>query len=192
LAAFDFDRAVKWARIDRPVSLSRRDDSDLPFLSAVHPGPGLLLDTCVYIDQLQGKLPSIADDLMDVRHVNHSTIGIAELMHPVGRLDPHDPRTPEAVSKIAAVIKLMRPHRLFGPDADISGRAALLGGILSRARAYEKDDRLRAMNDCILFLQAAKLGLTVLSRNVRDFDFLLQLMPAGRVLLYRRTPMEMA
>jgi len=37
-----------------------------------------------------------------------------------------------------------------------------------------------------LFLQAQKLGFTVLTANIVDFDILLQLLPAGRVLLYRR------
>jgi len=42
------------------------------------------------------------------------------------------------------------------------------------------------LGDCILFLQAQKLGLTVLTANVGDFDPLLQLLPSGRVLFYRR------
>lgn len=42
------------------------------------------------------------------------------------------------------------------------------------------------MQDCTLFLQAHKLGLTVLTANVADFDILLQLIPSARVLFYRR------
>jgi hypothetical protein len=186
VAGFDFDRAVTWARLDRTRSLSRRHDSDLPFVASAAPGPGILLDTCVYMDQLQGKLPTVVDGLIDARLAHHSTVGIAELMHSVGSLDPADPRTPDAVDGIGKAIKLMRPHRLFEPDADIIGRAAILGGILSRTQGYRKDGRLRAVNDCVLFLQAGKLGLTVLSRNVDDFDFLLQLIPTGRVLFYRQ------
>lgn len=185
MTGFDYDRAVRWARLGRTLALSRRHDSDLPFLVSAAPGPGILLDTCVYIDQLQGKLPTVVDDLIDVRLAHHSTVGIAELMHCVGSLDPTDARTHDAVQGIGKVIKLMRPHRLFEPDADIIGRAAILGGILSRSQGYQKDNRLRAINDCVLFLQAGKLGLTVLSRNIRDFDFLLQLIPTGRVLFYR-------
>lgn len=186
MAAFDFDRVVRWAKLKRPISLSRRDEKDLPFLISAEAGPGLLLDTCVYIDRLQGRLPPVVDELTTIRPANHSAIGIMELMHAVGRLDPADARTPEAITRIGSVVKLMHAHRLFVPDADILGRAATLGGALSRIQAYQKDDRLRAVNDCILFLQAAKHGLTVLSRNVRDFDLLLQLMPAGRVLFYRQ------
>jgi len=166
--------------------LSRRIDSELPFLSSAGPGRSLLLDTCVYIDRIQGRLPAVVDDLIEARLSNHSTVAIAEMMHSVGRLDPADSRTSDAVASIGRVIGLMRPHRLFEPDADIVGRAAILGGILSRVQAHHNGDRLRTVNDCILFLQAAKLGFTVLSRNIKDFDFLLQLIPTGRVLLYRQ------
>ena len=34
--------------------------------------------------------------------------------------------------------------------------------------------------------EAQKLGFTVLTANVADFDVLLQLVPAGRALFYRR------
>ena len=40
--------------------------------------------------------------------------------------------------------------------------------------------------DSLLFLQALKLGFTILTANVREFDLLLQLMPTGRALFYRR------
>jgi len=38
-----------------------------------------------------------------------------------------------------------------------------------------------------LFLQALKSGFTVLTANVADFDYLLQLMPTGRAIFYRCT-----
>ncbi len=41
--------------------------------------------------------------------------------------------------------------------------------------------------DCVLFVQALKLGFTVLTANIGDFDLLLQLIPGGRALFYRRT-----
>jgi hypothetical protein len=45
---------------------------------------------------------------------------------------------------------------------------------------------LRRHADCVLFLQARKLGLVVLTANVNDYDILPQLLPAGRALFYRR------
>lgn len=71
------------------------------------------------------------------------------------------------------------------PDIDVLSRAALLAGMLSRLQGYAADARLKAQQDCVLFLQAMKLGLTVLTANVREFDILTQLLPQGRVLFYR-------
>ena len=72
------------------------------------------------------------------------------------------------------------------PDADVLGRAALLSGIVCRLQGYATGRRFRAVQDCVLFLQAQKLGLSVLTANVADFDVLLQLLQRGRVLFYRR------
>jgi hypothetical protein len=38
----------------------------------------------------------------------------------------------------------------------------------------------------VLFLQAQKLGLVVLTANISDYDMLLQLIPTGRALFYRQ------
>jgi hypothetical protein len=80
----------------------------------------------------------------------------------------------------------MPPHRIFAPDTDVLGRAALLSGILCRLQGYGKDAKLRALQDSVLFLQAQKLGLVVLTANISDYDLLLQLIPAGRMLFYRQ------
>ena len=84
------------------------------------------------------------------------------------------------------IVRSMPPHRVIAPDGDVLGRAALLSGILCRLQGYADDRKLRALQDCALFLQAQKLGFTVLTANIGDFDPLLQLLPAGRVLFYRR------
>ena len=186
MAEFDFDAARRWARFDPQRTLTRRSDNELPF---VNPGSiggqGLLLDTCVYIDQMQDRSPQILDDLIAQRQVNHSTVAIQELMHTVGVLNPSDARTATVIDVIGKQIRAMPPHRIFAPDTEVLGRAALLSGILCRLQGYEKDGKLRALQDCVLFLQAQKLGLVVLTANVGDYDILLQLIPTGRVLFYR-------
>jgi hypothetical protein len=77
-------------------------------------------------------------------------------------------------------------HRVFAPGLEVLGRAAPPSGILCRLQGYQKDRRLRALQDCVLFLQARTLGLIVLTANVRDYDILLRLIPTGRALFYRR------
>jgi hypothetical protein len=187
VASFDFDAAIRWARFDPQKALGRRADAELPFVGHERiGGQALLLDTCVYIDQLQNRSPDILDTLIATRQVNHSSVAIQELMHTVGVLDPRDGRTSAVVRAIRDLIYAMPPHRAFAPDVDLLGRAALLAGTLCRLQGHAVDHRLRALQDCILFLQAQKLGFAVLTGNISDFDLLLQLLPAGRVLFYRR------
>ena len=186
MVEFDFDAARRWARFDPGATPARREPKDLPFVDAnALGGQGLLLDTCVYIDQMQGRSPLVLEDLIARRQVNHSTVAIQELMHTVGVLSPSDARTAGVIAAIGKQIKAMPPHRIFAPDTEVLGRAALLSGMLSRLRSYAKDGRSRALQNCVLFLQARKLGLVVLTANVSDYDLLLQLIPYGRALFYR-------
>lgn len=189
MAHFDFDAARRWARFDPRRTLARRDNDALPFVGEdLIAGRPLLLDTCVYIDQMQGRSPDILDLLVARRQVNHSTVAIQELMHAVGLLDPGDARTPAAIREIRRMVQAMPAYRVFAPEPDVLGRAALLSGMLCRLQGYAADSRLRALQDCVLFLQAQKLGCTVLTANISDYDYLLQLIPAGRVLFYRTVP----
>ena len=55
----DLARSLRRIKPERfSGSLPRRDDADLDFVEAAPSlGPPLLLDTCVYIDGLEGNLP---------------------------------------------------------------------------------------------------------------------------------------
>ena len=134
---------------------------------------------------MQGRAPAPVERLIDIRQVNHSTVAIQEMMHTIGVLDPEHPRTARVINAVTRQIQAMTDHRVFTPDADVLGRAALLAGILSRVQRYARDTRLKALQDCTLFVQAQKLGFTVLTANLAEFDLPLQLVPTGRVLFYR-------
>jgi hypothetical protein len=186
VAGFDVASALRWSRLDPGRTLARREDGELPFASEEElVGQPLLLDTCVYINQMQGAAPPVVEQLVETRHVNHSTVAIQELMHTIGVLDPKDRRTAAVVGAVRDQIEAMPDHRVFLPDANVLGRAALLAGILSRLQGYARDAKLKALQDCTLFLQAQKLGFTVLTANIAEFDLLLQLVPTGRALFYR-------
>lgn len=186
MAEFSFDASIRWARFDPQRTLSRRNAADMPYIGQqAEAGQELLLDTCVYIDGLQGRAPDVVGEMLNVRLSNHSTVAVQELMHTVGVLDPAHPGTKDVIRQIGIVLAGMPAHRIFTPDADVLGRAAHLSGILCRLQGYRKDARLRALQDSVLFLQAQKLGFSVLTANVSDFDYLLQLIPDGRVLFYR-------
>jgi hypothetical protein len=187
VTSFDFDAARRWARFNPRRTLARRSDTALPFVSdTLTAGQGRLLDTCVYIDQPQDRSPPMLDELIERRQVNHSTVAVQELMHTVGVLNPSDGRTAGVNDAIGKQIKAMPGHRIFAPDLEVLDRAALFSGILCRVQGYERDNKLRALQDCVLFLQARKLGLVVLTANIADYDILLQLIPDGRALFYRR------
>ena len=68
-------------------------------------------------------------------------------MHAVGVLNPSDGRTIGVIAEIGKLVKAMPPHRVFAPDMEVLGRAALLSGILCRLQGYEKDGKLRALQD---------------------------------------------
>jgi hypothetical protein len=82
------------------------------------------------------------------------------------------------------LVATITAQRLHQPDIETCGRAALLAGIMSRIQGYGKEHRSRALSDCTLFLQAQKMGVTLLTRNYADFDILLQMVPSGRVVFY--------
>ncbi len=150
-------------------------------------GAPLLLDTCVYIHQLQGRIPEPTASMVAVREINHSSVAVQELAHTLGALNPGDGRTPSAIKTIRSLLEAMPAHRTFAPDVDLLGRAAILSGKFSRLSGLSNADRRKALQDATLYLQALKLGFTVMTANIADFDRLQQLVPEGRVLFYRQT-----
>lgn len=187
MAAFDFDRLLRWARFAPERTLSRRPDADLAIIGDSPPATAVLLDTCVYIDQLHGRAPFTLERLADSSVFCHSTVSLQEMMHSVGALRPDDPRSRQVIAQIRGQLTAIRPHRLFAPDAETSIRAGLLAGIMARVQGYGADRASRTLKDCTLFLQAHKLGLTLLTANIADFDILQQMLRGGRVLFYRRS-----
>lgn len=134
---------------------------------------------------MQGKTPVLVEQLVGGRSTNHSAVAIQELVHTIGVLKPEDSRSAAAIREIERHLDAMPAHRVFVPDLDVLARAALLSGVVCRLQGYANDARLRALQDCVLFLQAQKLGFTLLTSNISDFDHLLQLVPTGRVVMYR-------
>ena len=168
--------------------LTQRDRRDLPFLAQVAPAyPKLLLDTTVYIDALQGRLEEQAEIALRAGSLWHCTVTGAELAALSGLLDPLVPGTQEAVKQVAASIEQRPAHRILNPDRDVWREAGVLAGLLARLQGYGRRERRKALNDALIFLTAAKNGCAVLTRNLADFDLLMQLDPRGRAIFYQRT-----
>lgn len=172
----------------RREALVRRERWKLSFLGNLTKLPRkLLYDTTVYIDVLQGRFPRSSELVLRAADAWHSPITAAELAAPCGWLDPLHPGTSSAVKQILAVLEARPKHRTIFPDEEIWFEAGVLSGILSRLQQYSAADRRRTLNDALLFSTARKHGLAVLTRNLKDFDFLQQIEPSCEVVFYEAT-----
>ena len=171
----------------RREPLKKRTASALPFVERVSGLPrALLYDTTVYVDILQGRFPKAGELAIRAADAWHSTVTEAELIAPCGFLNPDHPKTPETVEQIKAAIARRPAHRTIAPDREIWLTAGILSGILARLLGYGRSDRRRVVNDALIFATGRKHGMTVLTRNIGDFDYLQQLDPAGGILFYER------
>ncbi|MBU1312693.1 MAG: hypothetical protein KJ947_24860 [Alphaproteobacteria bacterium] len=186
---FDLGGTLRSLEPQRPSgTLKRRADEDLPWV-ADEPaiGGALFLDTTVYLDVLQGRSPDEVDRLLSYRLCHHSSVCLSELTHAFGRLDPKHGSTKAVLETLAATVEDIPQHRLHAPDAAVWGQAGVLAGLLFRLSNLPKGEghERRFVNDALVLLQARQLGASVLTGNVRDYDFLTQILPTGRIILYR-------
>lgn len=184
--AGDFRATLRRVKPEKHLKrLTRRSAGDLPFLhSLTHVPRKLLYDTTVYIDMLQDRFPQDWDFILRAADAWHSPITEMELAVSCGALDPRDPRAAAVIDAIAEALKQRPDYRTIAPDSEIWREAGVLTGVLARLQGYSAGDRNRVLSDALLFCTARKYGLTLLSRNLRDFDLLQQLDPSGRVLFY--------
>jgi predicted nucleic acid-binding protein len=186
---FDLRRSLRRIKPHRFIQpIGRRQSTDLPFVPfAPSPGQELLLDTCVYIDVLQSNTPPEVDKLLELRTSNHLAVCVAELTHGFGRLNPRHPGTPAVLRAIAQAVTAIPPHRLEMATSDVVIEAGILAGLVYRLRGLQPGQEVVALSDAIVYLHAMANGQTVLTRNVRDFDIMNQILPEGRILFYNRT-----
>jgi predicted nucleic acid-binding protein len=122
--------------------------------------------------------------LLRASTVWHSTVTECELSALAGLLDPNHADSAAAIEQVVASIERRPPHRIVNPDREAWCEAGIVAGLLARIQQYGKAERRKALNDALIFFSAQKHGLTVLTRNVSDYDLLLQLVPQGRVVFY--------
>jgi predicted nucleic acid-binding protein len=178
-------RRIKPQKFTHPIR--RRPREELPFVrGAPTPGRELLLDTCVYIDVLHGRTPPDVDALLELRTLNHLAVCVAELTHGFGRLNPRDSGTQAILRTISQAIAAIPPHRLETAGGDVVIEAGILAGLVFRLCQLQPGREVAALNDATIYLHAMANGHTVLTRNVRDFDIMNQILPDGRILFYDR------
>lgn len=186
--SFDLRRAERALKPQARGALKTRAESELRWADGeAKAGVPLLIDATVYIDALQGRTPAAVDDLLRYRSIFHSAVCLAELTHAFGRLDPAHPGTRKALAALGGAIDDIPRHRLFAPDTDLWGKAGMLAGKALRAGRIPpgQGQERKLLNDSLIYLQARKVGAAVLTRNVREFDLMEQLVPSGAAIFYR-------
>jgi predicted nucleic acid-binding protein len=184
-SSFDVQRSLRrFKPLKQSGRLQPRPRSHLEFIMQIESLPGLLLDTTVYIDSLQDRFPREVDEVVTSTFSWHSTVTECEMAALLGLLDPDNPHTASVLDRVAVSIEQRPAHRILNPDREVWREAGMLAGTLARLQQYGKAEQRRALNDALLLLSAAKAGLAVLTRNVADFDLLMQLEPRGRAVFY--------
>ncbi len=182
----DIDRIIRRCRTARDATiLTARPLEELDrFAESDVPGERIMLDTCVFIDQLQGKLPETIEQRITARTIMHSPVVIGELSFLIGRLDPKHPGTGEAITAIRDLLAAVPEHRIFNLTPDDVARGNILAGCMARILGHDQETRRKVQSDAVLAAQAARLGCLLVTRNLRDFDHLSQLEPRLRVAFY--------
>ena len=187
--SFDLQKTERALKPQARGALEARPEDELRWVDGeAKAGVPLLIDTTVYLDALQGRTPAAVDDLLRYRSIFHSAVCLAELTRAFGRLDPAHSGTQKALAALAGAIDDIPRHRLFAPDTDLWSKAGMLAGKalrLGRIPPGQGQER-NLLNDSLIYLQARKVGAAILTRNVRDFDLLEQLVPSGAVIFYGR------
>ncbi len=182
----DIDKIIRRCRVARDTQALRlRAKEDLDFFeeSAI-PGERIILDTCVIIDQLQGRLPEEIEGRILARTIMHSPVVIGELSFLIGRLDPKHKGTPAVDAAIEALLQALPDHRIFDLRAEDIARGNILAGCMARLLDHDGESRRKVQSDAILAAHAARLGCLLVTRNLADFDRLSQLEPRLRVAFY--------
>lgn len=185
--SLDLQKAERALKPQERGALKARPESELRWAeSEAKAGLPLLIDTTVYVDALQGRTSAEVDDLLRYRSIFHSAVCLAELTHAFGRLDPAHSGTRKALAALSSAIDDIPRHRLFAPDTDLWSKAGMLAGKalrLGRNPSGQGQER-KLLNDSLIYLQARKVGAAILTRNLRNFDLLEQLVPSGAVIFY--------
>lgn len=149
-------------------------------------GERIMLDTCVLIDQLQGRLPKNIEERIVARTIVHSPIVVGELSFLIGRIDPSHIHISAAIEEIHALLEAIQDHSVMPLATEDFVRGNILAGCMSRLLSYPKEAERKMKNDALLAAQAARLGCLLITRNIADFDRLSQVEPRLKISVYDR------
>jgi hypothetical protein len=139
-------------------------------------------DTNIYIMDAAGTLPSAAAVIVDQGLMFHCAVCLAELSVGVGNYAPKASDWRTVAEYYADLFASIPANRLLVPDGQTWTDAGMVAGVLARTQAFRKHQLKELLNDALIYLCAAKLGVPVLTNNKADFDFLQQVAPGGSLI----------
>jgi predicted nucleic acid-binding protein len=142
----------------------------------------LLLDTNVYIHNVAGTLPAPVAELLDNALLWHCSVCLAEITAGLAHYDPAARNWRRVKRQYAAIFAAIPDSRIVTPDDATWHLAGTVAGILARIQGFQRAQRKECLNDALIYLSAAKLGLPVLTANRKEFDLIQQIAPGGTFL----------
>jgi predicted nucleic acid-binding protein len=165
--------------------LPRARDKLVDWTALTGAGPSvLLLDTNVYISQAAGRLPAPLRAVIDRSLLFHCSVALAELAVGVANADPSRLGWRALRDHYIELFAAIPASRLVTPDAQIWTDAGVIAGTLARTQRFQPHQRKECLNDTLIFLTAAKVGIPVLTANRDEFDLIQQLAPTGQLVHY--------
>ena len=143
---------------------------------------GLVPDTNIYIQNAADLLSPEVTALLDRSLQYHCSVCLAELAVGVANYNPAAANWPIVRDLYANLFAIIPDHRVLVPDDETWIAAGIVAGTLARIQNFRPHQRKDCLNDALIYLTAAKLGLPVLTANRDEFDLIEQLVPGGAVL----------
>lgn len=148
-------------------------------------GPvALMADTNVYINDAAGRLASDVTMLLDRTLLFHCSVCVAEIATGLANGKSGSIAWKRSRAVYAEVLGSIPASRLLTPDAQVWTDAGVIAGTLTRTQGLQSHQRKELLNDALILLTAAKVGLAVLTSDRDDYDLLQQLCPETRFVHY--------
>lgn len=144
----------------------------------------LLLDTNVYINLAAGRIAAPLFGVIGQALIFHCSVALAELSVGVANADPTRAGWPALRDHYVELLAAVPASRIVTPDAQVWADAGVIAGTLARTQGFQPYQRKECLNDALIFLTAAKAGITVLTANRDEFDLIQQVAPEGRFIHY--------
>ena len=156
-----------------------------PLVEMVGPGrPILMLDTDIYIDEAAGRLPVPVSAAIDRAQLFHCSICLGELALGVGGVSPLARGYKALREHYRQLAQIIPPSRVLTPDDDISTEAEVLTSTVTSGLRLTREKRRAWLNDVLVYLTAAKAGVTVLTSNKIAFGRIHLASGKGRCVYY--------